>query len=84
MRTLIYKRTHSGDPDHAGWFGVNDCMGRVRAWSFEAVIGVGGTGREARREGIARNLTWVGIGRPPSRRARLSAAAGEVRLSTVV
>ena len=31
MRTLIYKRTHSGDPDPtSGRFGVRDCMGKVR------------------------------------------------------
>ena len=39
MRTLIYKRTHPGDPDAKGRFGIYDCMGRVRAWDFEAVIG---------------------------------------------
>ena len=28
MRTLIYKRTHTGDPDpKTGVFGNNDCMG---------------------------------------------------------
>lgn len=63
MRTLIYKRTHSGDPDPAtGVFGNNGCMGRDRAWSFDAVIGVGGIGREPERHCIARKLTWVGIG----------------------
>jgi len=24
-RTLVYKRTHSGDPDPAGRFGIHDC-----------------------------------------------------------
>jgi hypothetical protein len=63
MRTLIYKRTHSGDPDpQTGVFGNNDCMKRVRGWSFDAVIGVGGVGRKAERNGIASKLTWVGIG----------------------
>lgn len=63
MRTLIYKRTHSGDPDReTGIFGNHKCMGRVRGWPFNAVIGVGGIGREPEREGIARKLTWVGIG----------------------
>jgi hypothetical protein len=46
MRTLIYKRTHHGDPDPAGRFGIHDCMGRVRTWSLEAVIGVGGIGAD--------------------------------------
>jgi hypothetical protein len=63
MRTLIYKRTHSGDPDReTGIFGIHECMGRVRGWPFNAVIGVGGIGGEPERKGIARKLTWVGIG----------------------
>jgi hypothetical protein len=63
MRALIYKRTHSGDPDpETGVFGNHDSMGTARTWSFDAVIGVGGIGREAQSEGIARKLTWVGIG----------------------
>jgi hypothetical protein len=36
-------------------------MGSVRGWPH-AVIGVGGIGREPERNGIARRLTWVGIG----------------------
>lgn len=63
MRTLIYKRTHSGDPDpETGVFGNNDCMGQVRGRSFDAVIGVGGIGRESQKNCIDRKLTWVGIG----------------------
>jgi hypothetical protein len=63
MRTLIYKRTHSGDPDPGtGVFGNRDCMGEVRAWNFDAVIGIGGVGDEPRRHGIAGKLTWIGIG----------------------
>jgi len=63
MRTLIYKRTHSGDPDPtSGLFGVHDCMGRDRDRMFEAVIGVGGIGEEPQRWNIAGKLTWVGIG----------------------
>jgi hypothetical protein len=63
MRTLIYKRTHSGDPGPAsGDFGCNHCMGQVRGWSFDAVIGVGGIGAYARAEGIAGLLTWIGSG----------------------
>src|SRR2546425_11530153 len=62
MRTLIYKRTHSGDPDPtSGLFGVHDCMRRDRARMFDAVIGVGGSGDEPRRSRIAGKLTWVGI-----------------------
>lgn len=62
MRILTYKRTHTGDPDRLGRFGINDCMGGVRNLRFDAVIGVGGTGAEPRRFGIARKLTWIGVG----------------------
>ncbi len=62
-RVLIYKRTHSGDPDpKRGVFGNNDCMGTVRGWDYDAIIGVGGIGAEAKRKGLARKLTWIGIG----------------------
>ena len=62
MRILIYKTTHKGDPDPiTGVFGNNGCMGRVRSWRFSAVIGVGGIGSAAKRNGIARKLTWLGI-----------------------
>src|SRR5258708_8428758 len=62
MRTLIYKRTHNGDPDAAGRFGIHDCMGQVRSWDFEAVIGVGGKGAEPRSHGLAGKVNWIGIG----------------------
>lgn len=63
MRTLIYKRTHTGDPDpQTGVFGNHDCMGEARAWDFGAVIGIGGVGNEPKRHGIAGKLTWIGIG----------------------
>jgi hypothetical protein len=62
MRTLIYKRTHPGDPDEAGRFGIYDCMGRVRSWDFEAVIGVGGLGPEPRSHGLDGKINWIGIG----------------------
>lgn len=62
MRTLIYKRTHPGDPDAAGRFGISDCMGEVRTWDFEAVIGVGGIGAEPESHGLARKVNWIGIG----------------------
>lgn len=63
MATLIYKRTHNGDPDpDLGVFGCHDCMGQVRGWSYNAVIGVGGIGQEPIGEGIAGRLTWIGIG----------------------
>ena len=62
MKVLIYKRTHSGDPDANGCFGVNDCMGSVRKQDFDAVIGVGGIGPEAQTNGIAGKVNWLGIG----------------------
>lgn len=63
MRTLIYKRTHSGDPDpESGVFGNHDCMGSVKGWQYDAVIGIGGIGPEPMREHIGGKLTWIGIG----------------------
>jgi len=62
MRTLVYKRTHHGDPDSGGRFGINDCMGRVRAWDYGSVIGIGGIGSEPESLGIAGKVTWIGIG----------------------
>ena len=64
-RTLIYTRTHCGDPNPTtGVFGCNDCMkGGVRGRGFDAVIGIGGVGRDAELNGIARKLTWIGIGK---------------------
>jgi hypothetical protein len=59
--TLVYKRTHRGDPDKSGTFGINDCMGRVRTWPFDAVIGVGGKMPDAGHEDIANKINWVGI-----------------------
>ena len=62
MRTLIYKRTHPGDPDAYGRFGIEDCMGQVRTWDFDAVIGVGGIGAEPRSHGLDGKVNWIGIG----------------------
>lgn len=62
MRVLVYKRTHTGDPDAKGCFGVYDCMGRVRGYHFDAVIGVGGIGHEPQAHGIAGKVNWIGIG----------------------
>jgi hypothetical protein len=62
MRVLIYKRTHEGDPDHLGQFGIRDCMGSVRSREFDAVVGVGGIGPEPRNAGIAGKVNWIGVG----------------------
>ena len=76
MRILTYKRTHVGDPDSLGRFGINDCMGRIRAFHYEAVIGVGGVGREPRIAGIDRRINWVGIG--PKRIPNVHGARAEI------
>ena len=70
MPTLVYKRTHLGDPDSFGRFGCRDCMGRVRSWKFDSVIGIGGLSAEPRSFGIDGKVTWIGIGPhwTPSRR----------------
>lgn len=62
VRTLVYKRTHNGDPDAEGRFGIHDCMGQVRGYGYEAVIGVGGIGEEPEGWGIAGKVNWIGIG----------------------
>jgi len=62
MRTLVYKRTHPGDPDERGVFGNEDCMGQVRGFEFDAVIGIGGIGNEARSFGIDGKINWIGSG----------------------
>jgi hypothetical protein len=61
MRILTYKRTHIGDPDQAGRFGIYDCMVKIRDYEYDAVIGVGGVGAEPRGFGIVRKINWVGI-----------------------
>ena len=68
MRILIYKRTHRGDPCKCGIFGCEDCMGRIRNWKYDAVIGIGGTSTWKGHAGISRKINWVGIG--PKHRGR--------------
>lgn len=62
MRTLVYKRTHDGDPDALGRFGVGDCMKQIRGYTYEAVIGIGALTRGAREAGIDGKVNWIGIG----------------------
>ncbi len=62
MRILVYKRTHRGDPDDRGRFGINTCMGSVRALEYDAVIGVGAMNAEARSHGIDGRINWIGVG----------------------
>lgn len=60
-RVLIYKRNHTGDPDSSGEFGCNDCMGRIRGYRFDGVIGIGVSKPWRGFEGIADRITWVGV-----------------------
>jgi len=62
VRVFIYKRTHQGDPNMLGHFGIQDCMGGLRNCSFDAVIGVGGISKWAQSEGISLKVNWIGIG----------------------
>lgn len=61
MKVLIYKRTHKGDPDKNGIFGINDCMGRIRNWDYDAVIGIGGKTPWIRDKDIKQKINWVGL-----------------------
>ena len=55
MATLVYKMTHKGDPDsELGFWGVEDCMGQVRGYGFDAVIGIGGMTAEPVSPGTLR------------------------------
>ena len=67
MRILIYKRTHPGDPNLDGEFGINDCMGQIREFNFDAVIGVGGKSAEPQHYGISYKINWVGIDKVPNK-----------------
>ena len=59
MPTLVYRRTHTGDPSKAGIFGVRDCMGtKCQLW-FDSVIGIGGIG--ARPKGIISKARLTGL-----------------------
>ena len=60
LRILIYKRTHIGDPNTKRQFGNEGCMGRVRNYTFDAVIGIGGISAMPRQQGIAGKINWVG------------------------
>lgn len=75
MKVLIYKRTHMGDPDERGVFGIYDCMGRMRNWNFDAVIGIGGKSPWKGHTGIKQKINWIGLGPkkifPPKRGHRV-------------
>ena len=59
---LVYRRTHTGDPCKNGVFGCHNCMKSVRAWEYDAVIGIGGIKPDTGFKGISRKVNWIGIG----------------------
>ena len=60
VRILVYKMTHTGDPDPAtGIWGRTGCMGQVRGYQYDAVIGIGGV---SAIDGIAGRVAWIGVG----------------------
>jgi hypothetical protein len=61
MKILIYKRTHKQDPDINGIFGCQDCMGQVRNWDYDAVIGIGGSNPWKEDAGIRYKINWIGL-----------------------
>jgi hypothetical protein len=61
MKVLIYKRTHKGDPDIEGIFGSQDCMGRIRNWNYDAVIGIGGNAPWKEDADIKHKINWIGL-----------------------
>src|SRR5205814_1927135 len=66
-KALVYKRTHTGDPDTSGTFGCHDCMGKVRGYKFDAVIGVGGKRPDHGSEDTALKINWIGISPVPAK-----------------
>jgi hypothetical protein len=76
MRILIYKRTHVGDPTTYGEFGNEDCMGSVRGFAIDAVIGVGGISKQPLQQRLARKINWVG--RNPKKVQSLNYARGPI------
>ena len=62
MRVLIYKRTHKNDPDDKGVFGIRDCMGNIRNWNYDAVIGIGGKSTWKYDTDIRYKINWIGLG----------------------
>jgi hypothetical protein len=62
MKVLIYKRTHKGDPDERGVFGNQDCMGTIRNWNYDAVIGIGGNAPWKEDADIKHKINWIGKG----------------------
>lgn len=60
-KVLIYKMTHEGDPnDEDQIWGETNCMGKVRTFGFDIVIGIGGHGDLPKKQGIAGRVIWIG------------------------
>ena len=86
VKILVYKRTHTGDPNPDGVFGCNDCMGIVRNSDYDAVIGIGVQHPDSGHD-ISCKVTWVGVGphkhnAPPGHRAPLVTFDGFVLLDS--
>lgn len=62
VNTWIYKRTHTGDPNESGTFGCSNCMGEMRGYNYDSVIGVGGKNPWKRDQDIALKINWIGLG----------------------
>lgn len=69
MKVLIYKRTHKGDPNEEGVFGIHDCMGRIRNGNYDAVIGIGGNSPWKGQTEIKYKINWIGL--EPKKRVSL-------------
>jgi hypothetical protein len=55
--------THKGDPDpDLGCWGVEDCMGQVRGYDFDAVIGIGGRSWWTDQTSRVGEIVWIGVG----------------------
>jgi hypothetical protein len=61
LSILVYRRTHKGDPNDNGIFGIHDCMKSVRDWNYDAVIGIGGVAPWHEDREIAKKVNWIGI-----------------------
>jgi len=79
-RILVYKRTHSNDPSQSGCFGNRNCMGRIRDYLFDAVIGLGSEKPWRDAKAMAGKLTWVGMG--PAKRKDYDENGNQVTLIT--
>jgi hypothetical protein len=63
MATLVYKMTHADEPDAAlGCWGVEDCMGQVRGYAFDGVIGIGGRSWWTDQTSRVGKIVWIGLG----------------------